>query len=1177
MRLHIWSCLIFALLLLAEGLFGQEYRGSLSGRVLDPSGAAVPGAHLILTDTATNVRLTTDTNGEGNYTLPYLQPGTYSLRVEHPGFKTFQRSPIEIRIDEAVTVDVSLDLGSGTETVNVQAETPLLDTASASLGETVDSRRVVELPIQQGVPYHLISLTPGVVKTGTNMLDENPYDGTIISYSVGGESASSNLITVDGATTGQVSGGNGPSFSPPEYSVGEFRVLTSSFSAEQGFTQGANVSVSLKSGTNTIHGGLAYYGGGNGSLIANQYLNEVAGKPKSPSGPYKRKEVGVGGPVYIPKIYDGRNKTFWYFGFTNLDRTQVLTQYLTVPTLPERQGDFSGLLPLGASYQIYDPYSWKSNGNGTYTSTPLPNNTIPASILATPASKIGVGFLQFWPLPNNVGGPSYSPNGTNDFYCDQSGQSNQYWGMDLRIDHNFGSRNRFYGSMHRYDRNNQDYNIFENPVSGDSWKIHPRGGVIDDVEVISPTLVMDVRIGFDDFDKLVTSLGQTALTWKYATYAQGVAGFAQLDNYIPPSIERMPSISPAGITGAPPGANLTWNQSYTYEPSVHFTKTHGPQTMNFGWDMLTRRDDAYLPGLGATGSFNFNGAYMVGPLNTAAVASEGQGLAQMEYGLPYSTAINVVPSSASQSISHALYFQDDWRLSRKLTLNLGLRWEFWGPTTERYNRSTEGWNPTATHSYAAAVEAAYLQNPTPGVSALNLVGGLTFAGAPNGGSHGLWQANDHDFMPRFGLSYAPDNKTVLHGGYGIFFGAMGDLFQAVNQTGFSRTTTYNATLNNGLDGYPYNLANPFPAPPLAALGAGLGVDTNVGSSITVVLPHPKDLYVQRWTLGVQRQLPVGVVVSLAYTGDRGVHLTTSRNLDALPNLYLSTLPSRDTTTINYLTAQLPNPFQGLVPAGTSLYTNSTVSRSQLLVPYPLFTGITYNTQQGYNMYNSLQFNAERRFANGFTGTFVFTWQNDMEATSFLNAGDPLPEKLPATTDFPIYFSASGIYTLPIGHGHMFLGNSSKLVNALLGGWQIDGVYRYQSGPPLGFGNALLNGTCPTIASIALPADQRSYLRWFNTSCFNTNASQQLANNLITLPARFSYIRGMPLSVMDLSGLKKFKISERVTAEMRWEFLNALNHVWLGAPTTSPTSGAFGQATTEQSAPRRVYWSGHIVF
>ena len=401
MRLRIWMCLIFGLFLSAEGLVGQEYRGSLSGRVLDQSGAGVPGAHVTFTNTDTNVRLTTDTNVEGNYTLPYLQPGIYSLRVEHQGFKAFERSPIEVRIDSAVVVDAQMELGSATETVNVRAEAPLLDLASANQGETVDDKRVEELPIQQGVPYHLMALTPGLVKTGTNMLDENPYDGTIISYSIGGQSASNNLIIVDGAVTGGFSGGSiSPSFSPPEYSVGEFRVLTSSYSAEQGWGNGANVSVSLKSGTDTIHGGIADYGGGDGNLVANNYLSMIKGLPHVPTGPYRRRELGVGGPVYIPKIYDGRKKTFWFFGFTNLDRTQVLTQSFTVPTVAERSGDFSALLPLGSSYVIYDPFSRQPAANGRVSSVPIPNNIIPASVLATPASKIGVGLLQYWPLPN---------------------------------------------------------------------------------------------------------------------------------------------------------------------------------------------------------------------------------------------------------------------------------------------------------------------------------------------------------------------------------------------------------------------------------------------------------------------------------------------------------------------------------------------------------------------------------------------------------------------------------------------------------------------------------------------------------------------------------------------------------------------------------------------------------
>jgi hypothetical protein len=229
------------------------------------------------------------------------------------------------------------------------------------------------------------------------------------------------------------------------------------------------------------------------------------------------------------------------------------------------------------------------------------------------------------------------------------------------------------------------------------------------------------------------------------------------------------------------------------------------------------------------------------------------------------------------------------------------------------------------------------------------------------------------------------------------------------------------------------------------------------------------------------------------------------------------------------------------------------------------------------MYNALQVDAERRFANGFTGTFVFTWQNAMEATGFLNSGDAMPIKLPASTDFPVYFSASGLYDLPIGHGRLLLGNSSRVVDALLGGWQLQGVYRYQTGPAFGFGDPVFNGTCPTIASIALPKDQRTYNKWFNTSCFNTVSNQQLSNHLATLPTRFSYLRAMPLNVADLSGIKRFKINERVSLEMRWEFLNAFNHVWLGSPTTSPTSGSFGQCGTENSAPRRVYWSGHITF
>jgi hypothetical protein len=937
-------------------------------------------------------------------------------------------------------------------------------------------------------------------------------------------------------------------------------VLTSNYDAAQGFTQGANLSVSLKSGTNRPHGAIYDYGGGNGSLIANQYFNVIKGLPKSPSGPYYRRGGGFGGPVFVPKIYDGRNRTFFFIGYEGIHRTQVLTQSFTVPTVAERNGDFSDLLALGNPYQIFDPFSRQSAANGRLSSMPLAGNLIPKSR----QDPIAMGLLKYWPLPNTTTGTA---DGTNNYYSNTRGQSNQYWALDLRLDHNFSSRHRIYGSMHRYDRDNQDYNIFNNDVSGDSWKVHPRGGVIDDVFMLSPSFILNARMGYDSNDRLVTSLGASVLNWRYA--ANGFPSY--LDGLVDPTIERMPTISPSGYTGIPPGATLQFYTSHTWAPSIHLTKTAGAHTMNFGWDMLARQENEYTPGLGATGSFNFTGSYMVGPFDNSPGAPLGQGLAQMEFGLPTSASITRTPNFAAKSATHGFYFQEDWRVSRRLTLNLGLRYEYWGPTSERFDRTTAGWDPSAALPIAAQVQSNYRMNPTPEVSQLRVQGGLLFAGV-GGQPHGLWGAK-HDFMPRLGVSYSLDNKTVLHGGYGVFFGAGGIELQAPSQTGFSRTTTTNASPDNGLT-YPSPLSNPFPNGVLPPTGASLGAMTNVGSTISVINTAPPSLYTQRWEVAVQRELPGRIVVSAGYNGNRGTHLNTSRQLDALPNVYLSTSPVRDPATINYLTANIANPFYPLLP-GTSL-SNTTVQRSQLLLPYPQFTGVTLNTLQGYSWYHSLQVTAERRMANGITAQASYTWSKDMEASSFLNAGDSLPTRMIASVDRPHYFALSSIYQLPVGRGKKLLGGSSKVADTLLGGWQVQGVYRFQSGAPFGFSNALLNGSC-TWKQLALTSDQRNVNRWFNTGCFVTASNQQLANNLVTMPTRLSYLRGDALNVADLSAIKNFKVRETIGIEFKMEFLNAFNRAWLGGINTTPTSATFGQCATEQSAPRRAYWSLRVKF
>jgi hypothetical protein len=690
--------------------------------------------------------------------------------------------------------------------------------------------------------------------------------------------------------------------------------------------------------------------------------------------------------------------------------------------------------------------------------------------------------------------------------------------------------------------------------------------VVDAVYVISPSFIVDARLGADRYDRLITSLGSAVLNWRYA--ANGFPAY--MDGLVDPSIERMPSFGPSGITGIPPGANLTFTISNTYSPAVRFTKTLAAHSMKFGWEMIVTQNNNYSPGLGASGSYSFNGSYLRGPLDNSPAAPIGPGLAQMLYGLPSGSSINRVPSSAVQSTANALYFQEDWRLTRRLTLNLGLRYERWGAPSERFDRTIITLDPNASVPIAAAAQAAYLLHPIPEVSQLRVQGGLLFAGV-NGQPHGLYNSLN-DFMPRLGIAFSLNNKTVIHTGYGLFFAASN---AGINQTGFSRTTSTSASVDNGLT-YDNPLSNPFPDGVLEPLGAGLGALTSVGSSINWLNKSPKSTYLQKWEFNVQRELPWRMVVTAGYVGTRQTNLGTSRDLNALPNSYLSKSPVRDQATIDYLSTNIANPFYGLVP-GVSLGTSTTIGRAQLIGPFPQFTGVLLDTQQGYDWYHGLQLTAERRMSNGFTMQLSYTYSKAMDASSFLNAADPVPTEMIASVDRPHYFSLSSIYELPIGRGRLLASHMPRIADILLGGWQLQGVYRFQSGPPLGFSNALLNGSCSGWKDIPLPSDQRNYKKWFNTGCFVTPSNQQLASNLVTMPSRFSWLRGDALAVLDVAGIKRFKLNERVSLEFKLEVQNALNREWLGSVTTSPTSGSFGQSGAEQSAPRRAYWSGRVTF
>ena len=1151
MRLHCFRVGIGFFFAAVAGLFGQEYRATLLGRVLDPSGLAVPGAKVSVTNIDTNIRAVTDANSEGNYTIPFLQPGSYRLRVESAGFKASERSPIELRLDQRARVDVQLELGGTTETVAVTAEAPLLDTASASTGQTLDARRIADLPLPKGVIYHLMALSPGLNRTGTTMSDDNPFDGSIASYAVAG-SRDTNLITIDGATSASLigSGTGAVAFSPPQETVAEMRVQTASFDATQGWTQAANVTLSLKSGTNSPHGSLQYETS-RGAWMHNLYFNERDGLPKQ-DFLYWRLDSALGGPVVIPGVYQGKNKTFFFVGYEKLNQGTVRTQPFTVPAVKHRTGDFSDQLLVGASYQIYNPFSRRSAPNGRFVSDPFAGNIIPQSMI----SPIANSLLPYWALPNTTG----RPDGSQNFNSQHSGQTNYYWAFTTRIDHNFTDRHRLFGSFHRWDRHNIDYDLFQTPATGGAWFVHVRGGALDDVYTFSPTFTMNVRAGYEKYPRTIDSPKPEARNWKYADH-----GFpAYLDALVPPDIHRMASFGPSGYQGIPAGpVGLTFNVSEIFSYSVNFSKTSGAHSLKFGLEGRTYRENNYAPGTASTGMFSFGTTWTQGPFDNSPASPHGQGLASMLLGLPTGGGMARTDSSADLSRSWAPYFQQDWRVNSRLTLNFGVRWEYEGPTTERFNRTIKDFDVNAALPIAAAVQARYALNPTPEVppSQFRVQGGLTFAGL-GGQSRALWGADKNNVMPRFGFAYSLNRNTVVRGGYGLFYSAGGIRLGNSNQTGFSLTTPLIPSLDGGLS-FIATLANPFPNGVQDPPKASQGTMTFVGQGISFFNQKPITPYLQRWQLGIQRQLPGGVLIDALYAGSRGVKLITSRNLNALPNQYLSTSPFRDTARINYLSANLPNPFYPLLP-GTSL-SGTLVSRQQLLLAYPQFTGINVNTNEGYSWYHSLQVRIERRFAKGFTAQGAYTWSKAMDAIDFLNAADPRPERVISNRDFPHNLTFSGIFELPFGRGRKLLSGSPRSVDLIVGGWNLEAMFRYQSGPALGFGNAIFLGD---LKAIPLPADQRTVDRWFNVDAgFERNSALQLGSNLRTLNSRFNGIRGDALNQWDLSAIKRFRVIEGLNAEFRAEFLNAFNQTWLGSVNTTPSNSAFGRVTIENSIPR----------
>lgn len=1167
MRIRITSVFMILGLLASAGL-GQDPRGTIIGIVTDASNAAIPGATVEVTNKAMGTKLALTTNEAGVYSAPFLIPGVYLVGVDMAGFKRFLREDIEVRVNDRIEVNARLEVGTAEQSITVVGETPLLNTESASLGAVVDARRVTELPIPHGNPYFLIGLAAGVSFTRDPRLDR-PFEPThIVGYAMDGTRANRSDVTIDGAVS-TATANNGEvisSYVPPADIVQEFKVQTATFDAAFGQTEGGVTNISIKSGTNEFHG-TGYYTNMTPKLFANDYFANRSNIAR-PDFFYHRYGSSLGGPIRIPKLINGRNRTFFQWGMEGIREGRPRNNGTpTVPTEAMRGGDFSRLLSANSSFQIYNPFTRRAIAGGRFEQDPFPGNRIPASLFNPVAKKV---LDTYYPNPLQTG----NADGTNNYLRPELMEEAAYLSNTVRVDHNVTDANRLYVRYSWYDRTSTYNDYFNNDSTGTFFWFISKAAVFDDVWTLGPTTVLNVRYGYNRF------IRKTDGKQKNIGFDQTSLGFpASFNDLTSPDIRRFPRFDIAGYQGTAQGGENRPNDTHNITATV--SKMQSKHSLRAGMEFRSYRETSRFFGNDQTGRFIFDATWTRGPRDDSPTSPSqlGQSVASFLLGLP-TAASHIVraDSYAEQSNSYSLFIHDDWKVSRRLTLNLGLRWEYDGALTERFNRSVRNFDVNYSQPFEAAARAAYAASPTPEVPASQFTtrGGLTFAGL-GGEPRALYSVPKTNIMPRLGLAYQLGTKTVLRGGYGIFYGFLGQRRGDVVQTGFSRNTPFVPTLNNGLT-FTNTLTNPFPEGVLPPVGAGQGYQTFVGNSVTFFNPEPLRPYMQRWQFGFQRELGHGYVGELSYVGNRGTAIEIGQNYNATPLQYLSQNLLRDNDRINYLSANLPNPLRGILPTGASgVFLNANLPRERLLRPFPHFDAVNASRFDGYSWYHSMQFSMERRSSKGYTLGASYTFSKFMQASETLNTNDPRPVEALSDLDRPHRFVFNGIWELPFGKGQRWAPAMHPVLNGLLGGWQLSGVYTYQTGAPINFGNIIFLGN---LQDILLPDGQRTVERWFNTDAgFERRAAFQPASNVRWFAPRFSFLRADNISNYDLSLTKNTRVRERLNIQFKAEFLNAFNHPLFPSPNTTPTSGAFGQAvaSTQANYPRRTQLTAKFLF
>ncbi len=1117
--------------------------GTVDGTVKDSSGGALPGVPVLLTNLETNQVRNATTNELGYFFFPLVNPGRYEVTAEKSGFKKGTQQTL-VRTGIRSTADFNLEVGQVTERVQITAQAALLETSTAAVSRNVEQRTITDMPLLARNVLMLINLAPGVTNNRATNVTTGLIDVDGVSYtSASGANNRSNEFLLDGIPN-NIS--DRVAYIPGVDAVEEFTVQTNALDAEYGHGGGMFVNVTTKGGTNVFHGNL-YNFFRNDKLNANSFFGNRNNNPR-PIFRFNQFGLTAGGPVVIPKLFNGKDKLFWFLNFEGLRQRTPISYRFTVPTELQKLGDFSQTFNVaGQLFQIGDPLTTTSAGGRTL----FPQGRIPASRL----NPIARNVLARYPAPTSLGDPLTNANN----YFSQVPQVYDGENYSLRIDPNLGSHRFFV----RWSQN-QGF-----PGTPTPWDIGGRGVGeltgnnraqtsigISDAYMISPTMVITGQAGFTRWTQQGSypSFDMTQLGWsrEFASqFQQNI--FPRFDN------------SDIFFIGANEGRWFEHTNTFSY--NVGATRIAGRHNMKWGFQGQIKQNNSQGANRPA-GQYNFTRAFTQ-PNAFQPGTNLGNGIASMLLGYTASGFNSLNAATATQSPFYGWYFQDDLKLTSRLTLNLGLRYDLMLGTTERFNKNTFGLDFNVSSPVEAAARAAYARNPIPELSPANfrVPGGLIFASPDNRRNV---VADTKNWQPRIGIAYRLTPRTVLRGGAGIFYSVWWQPF--VNLTGFLSQTNIVSTLDGGLTPQDI-LTNPFPNGMTPATGSSLGLNTFLGQALSLYRYDRSNIRNNRWSFGVQHMLTSDLQVEVNYvgqsasnlivasgSGDSGriINFTSNGNGGAFDQKYFS-LGAR-------LTQRIPNPFQGLIPQPSPL-AGSTITVSQLLNPYPHFQAINHTREMGgTSNYHSLQVGANHRLNRGLSVQLAYTFSKQLESLRYVEPSDTFMPQMTGQFDNPHRLSTGIIYEAPFGEGRA-LKTDIAAVDKLIGGWQWSAMYIYQTGQAVALPAAVATGVSPTISNPTI--DRR-----FN----GASMSVLPAFNGRTMPYYWGGLRVPAINNWDMAFLKNTNIfQERFKLQFRAEMLNAFNRVWFGGLNTNILSPAYTQLTSQQNNPRNIQFGLKLIF